>query len=212
MTETVMCSWLHLKLESLRITTFPFDKGTFPERGIYFFYEEEENSDHGNGLKPRIVRIGTHKKNNFRSTISEHFLVNESKMNFSRNQPKPSDRSIFRKNLGRAMLKRDKSNYLNMWETDFTDRENRIEKGHKRIIELERKVEERITKLLREKFSFRFISLEDEAKRIGSEGMESKLIGTVARLRSNISAATANILDMSYKQVRIKFKESATVG
>jgi hypothetical protein len=69
-------------------------------------------------------------------------------MNFSRNQPKPSDRSIFRKNLGRAILNRDRSNYLNMWETDFTDRENRIEKGHKRIIELERKVEERITKLV----------------------------------------------------------------
>lgn len=90
MTETVMCSWLHLKLESLPIITFPFDKGGLPEKGIYFFYEEEENSDHGNGLKPRIVRIGTHKKNNFRYRISEHFLLNESKMNFSRNQPKPS--------------------------------------------------------------------------------------------------------------------------
>jgi hypothetical protein len=172
-----------LRLESLPIITFPFDKGTFPERGIYFFYEEEENSDHGKGLKPRIVRIGTHKKDNFRSRISEHFLVNESKMNFNQYQPKPSDRSIFRKNLGRAILNRDKSNYLNIWETDFTTRANRIERGRQRIIELERNVETQITKLLREKFSFRFISLEDEAKRIGSEGMESRLIGTVARCK-----------------------------
>lgn len=99
-----MCSWLHLRLESLPLIIFPFDKGTFPKRGIYFFYEENENADHGNALNPRIVRIGTHKKDNFSSRISEHFLVNESKMNFNQYQPKPSDRSIFRNNLGRAIL------------------------------------------------------------------------------------------------------------
>ncbi len=104
MSETETCSWLHLKLESLPIITFPFDKGGLPEKGIYFFYEDGENSDHGNGLNPRIVRIGTHKKDNFNSRISEHFLLNESKMNFNQYQPKPSDRSIFRKNLGRAIL------------------------------------------------------------------------------------------------------------
>jgi hypothetical protein len=180
MSVTETCSWLHLKLESLPIITFPFDIGTLPERGIYFFYEEHENSDHGDGLKPRIVRIGTHKKANFRSRISEHFLVNKSRMNFNQYQPKPSDRSIFRKNIGRAILNRDKSNYFNIWEIDFTTRANRIERSHQRIIEYERKVEEQITKLLREKFFFRFISLEDEAVRIGSEGMESKLIGSVA--------------------------------
>jgi hypothetical protein len=38
-----------------------------------------ESSDHGNRkVRPRIVRIGTHKDNNFRSRISEHFLLNES--------------------------------------------------------------------------------------------------------------------------------------
>jgi hypothetical protein len=43
-----------------------------------------ESSDHGNGkVRPRIVRIGTHKDNNFRSRISEHFLLNESAINFT---------------------------------------------------------------------------------------------------------------------------------
>jgi len=43
----------------------------------------EASLDHVYGLKPRIVRIGTHKENNFQSRISEHFLLNESKMNFT---------------------------------------------------------------------------------------------------------------------------------
>jgi hypothetical protein len=34
----------------------------------------------------------------------------------------------------------------------------------------------------------------------------------MARFRSNISGATANILDMSYKEIRINFKKSAVIG
>ena len=34
----------------------------------------------------------------------------------------------------------------------------------------------------------------------------------MARLRSEHSGATANILDMSYKEIRITFKETAVVG
>jgi hypothetical protein len=94
------CSWLHNQLESLPLVKFPFNVKAFPSNGIYFFYEEGEIADHGNGLKPRIVRIGTHKENNFRSRIAEHFLLNEFKMNFTIANPKPSDRSIFRKNIG----------------------------------------------------------------------------------------------------------------
>jgi hypothetical protein len=50
--------------------------------GVYFFYKEGENSDHhSNSIsRPRIVRIETHKENNFRSRVSEHFLLNEPKM------------------------------------------------------------------------------------------------------------------------------------
>jgi len=34
--------------------------------------------------------------------------------------------------------------------------------------------------MLRERFSFRFIALEGQQKRIGKEGLESRLIGTVS--------------------------------
>lgn len=36
--------------------------------------------------------------------MGEHFLSNESQMSFDRNKPKPSDRSVFRLNIGRALL------------------------------------------------------------------------------------------------------------
>ena len=72
--------------------------------------------DHGYGPKPRIARIGTH-KNNFQSRISEHFLLKESKMNFSIANPKPSDRSIFRKNIGRALLNKNNGYIKNIIES-----------------------------------------------------------------------------------------------
>lgn len=94
-----------------------------PNNGIYFFYEDGEVSGHGgaddtNNNKPRIVRIGIHKDGNFKSRISEHFLLNESKMHFTSKTSASHDRSIFRKNLGRALLEGDE--YLNTWKIDFT--------------------------------------------------------------------------------------------
>ena len=85
-----ICKWLQEQLELLPIFKYPFDLKLLPNNGVYFFYEEGENSDHGNGInRPRIVRIGIHKENNFQSRISEHFLLNESKMNFTIANSKP---------------------------------------------------------------------------------------------------------------------------
>jgi hypothetical protein len=118
----------------------PFDSKLLPNNGVFFFYEEGENSDHGSGIsRSRIVRIGTHKENNFRSRISEHFLLNESKMKFTQTNPKPSDRSIFRKNIGRALLnKQGDPDYLKVWEIDFTSNINRANHSHLRNIEKEK--------------------------------------------------------------------------
>jgi hypothetical protein len=41
----------------------------------------------------------------------------------------------------------------------------------------EKQVESEISKILRERFSFRYIVLEGQQKRIGKEGVESRLIG-----------------------------------
>jgi hypothetical protein len=51
---------------------------------------------------------------------------------------------------------------------------------HHRDIEKEKMIESEISKILRERFYFKFIELEGQDGRIGSIGLESKLIGTVA--------------------------------
>lgn len=174
------CKWIHEILEELPLIKYPFRLELLPLNGVYFFYERGEIWGHG-GEKLRIVRIGTHKGNNFRNRIAEHFLINEKKMSFDRNNPKPSDRSIFRKNIGRSLLNKNKDPYLKIWEIDFLPRANRDKYGDLRDIKKERSIEKQITEILRNNFFFRFVIIENEDERIGSKGLESKFIGTVSR-------------------------------
>jgi len=174
------CEWLHRQLEELPLFKYPFNLEQLPHNGIYFFYENGEIWGHG-GNHPRIVRIGTHKGDNFRSRISSHFLLNEHKMNFDQMKSAPSDRSIFRTNIGRVLLYRDNDEYLDIWNIDFTPRIKREKFGHLRDIPKEKRIELEVSRLLRESFSFRFIIIDSQEKRMGSHGLERSLIGTVAR-------------------------------
>lgn len=178
-----LCKWLHEQLEQLPLIRFPFKLEQLPKNGIYFLYEDGEIWGHG-GHKSRIVRIGTHKDGNFRSRIREHFLLDESKMNFDANKPAPRERSIFRKHIGRSLLNKVHDDYLKIWEIDFTARREREAYGHLRNIQKEKEVELEITRVLRETFSFRFIVMEGQIKRIGTDGLESFLIGTIAKCKS----------------------------
>jgi hypothetical protein len=101
------CQWLHEILEGCPVIRFPFDPSRLPLNGLYFFYEDGEIWGHSD-QKPRIVRIGTHRDGNFRTRMADHYLSNERRMNFDSSKPAPKDRSIFRKNLGRALLNRGK--------------------------------------------------------------------------------------------------------
>ena len=47
-------------------------------------------------------------------------------MNFDAFKPAPRERSIFRKNLGRALLNQLKDEYLKIWEIDFTSNKSRL--------------------------------------------------------------------------------------
>jgi hypothetical protein len=172
------CQWLHEKLQDLPVMQFPFEKTRLPDDGIYFFYEEGEHSGHSG--QPRIVRIGTHRDGNFRSRIADHFLSDGRRLDLHVNKPAPKDRSIFRKQLGRALLAKDKDPYLEVWNIDFTTRRNRQTYGNRRNLTKERDIEEEVSRLLREKFSFRCLELELAVARMGSAGLEAALIGTVA--------------------------------
>ncbi len=173
------CKWLHEQLSRLCLFRFPFDMVCLPNNGIYFLYEKGESWGHG-GVEPRIVRVGTHRDGNFRTRIAEHYLLNESKMNFDRNHPAPHERSIFRKNIGRALLNSRKDPYLHVWEMDFTSRACREKSGHLRDIQTEKRIEAEVTQVVRENFSLRFIEIEDQSQRMGPQGLESRLIGTLA--------------------------------
>ena len=174
------CKWLHLQLEQLPLIKYPFNPKDLPENGIYFFYEEGETWGHG-GYEPRIVRVGTSKEGNLRKRLAEHFLLNEGKMNFDASKPAPRERSIFRKNIGRALLNQRKDPYLKIWELDFTSHRAREKYAYMRDIAKEKALEIEITSLLRSKFSFKVIELKGQAERMGKTGLESLLIGTLAR-------------------------------
>lgn len=177
-----LCKWLHSQLEILPLIRFPFDTEQLPLNGIYFFYEQGETWGHS-GDKQRVVRVGTHRDGNFRNRIKEHFLMNRSSFEIYANKPKYSDRSIFRKNIGRALLTRDCDKYIDTWNIDFTKRENRQLFGNSRDAKKEEMIEKEITKILKDSFQFRFIIINVETERMGSQGLESSLIGTLSQCR-----------------------------
>ena len=83
------------------------------------------------------------------------------------------------KHIGRALLNRAGDPYLSVWEIDFTTRESRERNGHLRDISKEVAIEKEVTQILRENFSFRFIEVADQSHRMGGEGLERALIGTL---------------------------------
>jgi len=179
MTLSQLCQSLHERLASLRMIRYPFSLDQLPENGIYFFYEDGELWGHG-GERPRIVRVGTHKEGNFRTRVKEHFLIGETELVLGPTRGAPKDRSIFRKNIGRALLNRSKDDYLRIWEIDFMKTINREKYGHLRDIEKEQQIESEVTQILRQHLSFRFIPLEGQSRRMGKAGLESRLIATLA--------------------------------
>lgn len=177
---THSCAWLHAQLYKLPLVSYPFDINILPSNGIYFFYQYGETWGHGD-FSQRIVRVGTHRQGNFHSRIGEHFVLNERKMNFDSSRPRPHDRSIFRKHLGAAILNREGNDYLRLWSKNLLKSEARAAVLGERNIGLETAIENEVTELLRGSFSFRFIRLEEERLRMGAEGLERALVGTLAR-------------------------------
>jgi hypothetical protein len=203
MDTSSICSWLTEQLSNLPAFSFPFDLKLLPINGIYFFYEKGEASAHGDQL-PRIVRIGTHKDGNFRSRIAEHYLFDDRKMLFDQNRPAPHERSIFRKNIGRVILNRSKDPYLDVWERDFVAKKSRQFYGHLRDLDKERQIETQVTEILRKNFSFRYVAIEDQKLRLGADGLERHLIGTVAQC--SVCGPSSNWLGQDSPDARIRSK------
>ena len=78
-------------------------------------------------------------------------------MIFNSMSPAPKDRSIFGKNIGRALLRKENCDYLEIWNNDFTPRSKREKYGYLREIEYKKEIEKQITNILKINFSFRYI-------------------------------------------------------
>lgn len=89
------------------------------KNGVYILFEKNEFGHNGD----RIVRIGSHTGNdNLVKRLEEHFLKEN------------KDRSIFRKNIGRALLNKNSDSYLDIWDIDLTSKKstNRISTFYKK--------------------------------------------------------------------------------
>lgn len=158
-----ICNKIHKLFKEKKKYTFLFNEDDIPDNGIYILFQKGEE---GHSCD-RIVRVGTHTGNKqLSSRLKQHFL-NENK-----------DRSIFRKNIGRCLLNKINSDYLNVWELDLTERANKDKYSHLIDAEYQKSIEREITMFLQTNFFFYVISIDDKDKRLE---LESKIISTVSK-------------------------------
>lgn len=152
-----LCVRLHTLFNSLprynweRISDISFSNG------IYIVFEKGETY-HG---MDRIVRVGTH--------TSDGRLINRLRDHFVKEN---HDGSIFRKNIGKAILNAYHDPYLKIWTLDTSKPENAI------LMDKEKNAgtEARVSEFLRNNFSFAVFPVEGKGKRLRfEEGIISTL-------------------------------------
>lgn len=165
-----VCEALHIWANSLPAFRFPFDASRIALNGIYILFERGEVA-HGTN---RIVRIGTHTgANQLPSRLCQHFLIEN------------KDRSIFRKNIGRALLNRDNDPFLPVWELDRTSRMMRNQHG---AIDTDRQyaIEKAVSDYIRDHFSFIVVRVDDKEERLG---LELQMISTASLCEACLPSA-----------------------
>lgn len=156
------CKDLHDYVRSLKRYTFPFDKNEVYKNGVYILFERNEFGHNGD----RIVRIGSHTGNdNLVKRLEEHFLKEN------------KDRSIFRKNIGRALLNKNSDSYLDIWDIDLTSKKARTEYQSFIKKDYQELIEKQVSDYIRDNFTFSVIEVLDKEERIS---LEKRLIEIVS--------------------------------
>ncbi len=157
------CYRIHKWANELPSLSWPFDVCDIPDNGVYLFFEKGEKYF---GFD-RIVRVGTHTgEKNLVKRIEEH-LVKENK-----------DRSIFRKNIGRAILNKAEDPFLEIWNMDMTTPSNRdkviwnMGKEFKLV-----DTESEVSEYMRNNLSFVCIPIDSKEERLA---YEAYLIRTIS--------------------------------
>jgi hypothetical protein len=157
-----ICAELHVIFNKLERFEFPFEGSKITGNGIYVLFESGEKA-HG---VDRIVRVGTHTgENQLSSRLKQHY-INESK-----------DRSIFRKNIGRAILNCENDPFLKQWNWDLTTRKAKDRYGDLVDWKKQDEVEKKVSAYIQGHFSFIVFEVEEKSIRLN---LESKIISTVS--------------------------------
>ncbi len=160
------CKEIHRLFNGLKQYEFPFDKNEIPKNGIYILFEKDETM----GEHKRIVRVGTHTgENQLQSRLKQHFLKEN------------KDRSIFRKNIGRALLNADKDEFIAQWELDLTTRANKENFSGQVDFEKQKSIKKRVTEYIQNNFSFAVFEVLEKEQRLR---IESRIISTVSNCTS----------------------------
>ena len=179
---------LHKLFNNQKRYSFPFSnyRKEIPDNGIYIIFERGEKFRDFD----RIVRIGTHTgSNQLYSRLKEHFIK------------KNKNRSIFRKNIGRCMLNKERNPYLRVWNLDTTTAEERKANSSWVDIEFEKQMEEQISNYIQENLSFCVFKVDSKEDRLF---WESKIASTLAQV-NDIVPSCAWLGNYSPKE---KIKES----
>jgi len=157
------CERLHQIVSKFPRFKADFNPTDIPFNGIYFLFERGESYKEYD----RIVRIGTHRgQNNLAKRILK-LLVTPNK-----------DSSIFRKHIGRCILRRDNDPFVDLWEIDLIPKANREKYAHLINMETLSSVETDVSRYMTENISFSVISVFQQSDRMLYEG---RLITTVAQ-------------------------------
>ncbi len=157
-----ICNDIHHIFQNLKRYRFPLSEKELPKNGIYILFEKNESAHNGD----RIVRIGTHTgNNNLVKRLKEHFLKEN------------KDRSIFRKNIGRAILSKKEDSFLEQWNWDLTTRANKDKYSLLVDFKKQKLTEEMVSQYIKNNFSFAIIEVKSKTDRLN---LESKLISTIS--------------------------------
>lgn len=155
------CEFLHVLFNDMPRLTWQDINGLQFNNGIYVVFEKGEKF---NG-KDRIVRIGTHD--------SEGRLKNRLKDHFVRAN---KDGSVFRKNIGLALLNKYQNEFIHIWAQNWSDREIRTQNETPETVASLIDTERRVSTYLRENIQFVCFEVPERVDRLK---IEAALISTL---------------------------------
>ncbi|EHL05566.1 hypothetical protein HMPREF0322_03786 [Desulfitobacterium hafniense DP7] len=152
--QSTMCGKLHELFNSMpRFRWNTIDSISF-NSGIYIVFEDGEKYHH----LDRIVRVGTHRSDGrLRGRLKDHFL-RENK-----------DGSIFRKNIGKAILNKNNHPYLSAWSMNTSKPDIVAQLGNRYDPVFQENLEQQISSHIRKHFSFVYFPVSTEAERLRLE-------------------------------------------